>query len=81
MTPAWVETVWTRSQKANVHANDDEFQSFRCPPFLNLTVCSTGIKIAAERNELQKLITENGGTLTGALNIRTTDVLICSGPE
>lgn len=80
MTPLWVETVWNRSSKANVHANDDEFNRFKCPPFYNLTICSTGIKAAGVRMELQKLISENGGTLTGALNLRTTDVLVCNGP-
>lgn len=81
MTPLWVENVWNRSRKANVHANDDEFNHFKCPPFYNLTICPTGIKVASERRELQKLVNENGGTLTGALNLKTTDVLVCSGPE
>lgn len=79
MKPLWVETVWNRSRKANIHANDDEFKSFRCPPFYNLNICSTGIRSATERKELQKLIVENGGTSTGALNLKTTDVLVCSG--
>lgn len=79
MTPAWVETVWNSSKKANIHANDDEFEQFRCPVFYNLTICSTGIKNANERKQLQKLISENGGTFTGALALKTTDVLVCSG--
>lgn len=80
MTPLWVETVWNRSRKANVHGNDEEFQSLRCPPFFNLSVCSTGIRTTTERKELQKTISDHGGTLTGALNVRTTNVLLCSGP-
>lgn len=81
MTPLWVETVWNRSRTANVHATDDEFQNFRCPPFYNLTVCSTGIKSVSKRNELQEIITKNGGTLTGELNLKTTDVLVCSDSQ
>lgn len=80
MTPLWVDTVWNRSSKANIHANDDEFKSFQCPPFYNLSICSTGIKTAAERTALQKLISEHGGILTGNLNLKTTNVLICNGP-
>lgn len=81
MTPLWVENVWIRSSKANVHADDDIFKQYYCPPFYNLKICSTGFKTVTERKELQKLVSENGGTLTGVLQVKTTDVLVCSGPE
>lgn len=67
--------------KANVHCDDPEFLVHRCPSFLNLTICSTGLKTFAERQHVKQLITENGGTYTGPLNVKSTDVLLCSGAE
>lgn len=79
MTPEWVDAVWTESQKVNVHCNDEKFQSYSCGPFYKLTICATGLANAAEKRELEKLITNAGGTFTAALMLKKTDVLVCYG--
>lgn len=79
MTPAWVDAVWTESQKVNIHCNDEKFRSYCCLPFHNLTICATGLTKVAEKHELDKLITSNGGKYTAALALTKTDVLVCYG--
>ncbi|CAH0559697.1 unnamed protein product [Brassicogethes aeneus] len=81
LLPGWVDAVWEASQSGNVHANDEQFQSFKVPPLHNLVVCSTGFTRASERSELTRIVSENGGNFTGKLSISSTDVLVCKGTE
>ncbi|XP_050511327.1 DNA topoisomerase 2-binding protein 1 isoform X1 [Diabrotica virgifera virgifera] len=79
MRPTWIDDVWTASQTANVHADDEDFQKHKCLTFHNLTISSTGITNLAEKLKIEKLVTENGGNFSGKLTLATTDVLVCSG--
>ncbi|KAG5880916.1 hypothetical protein JTB14_036421 [Gonioctena quinquepunctata] len=79
MCPSWIDAIWKVSQTVNVHADDDQFKKHQCLPFQNLTVSSTGLSNAAERQQIEKLVKENGGVFTGKLNLSNTDILICCG--
>ncbi|XP_023021117.2 mutagen-sensitive 101 isoform X1 [Leptinotarsa decemlineata] len=79
MCPSWIDDVWKVSQSVNAHADDDQFKKHTCLPFQNLTICSTGLTKAAERQKIEMLIKKNGGIFSGKLNLTNTDILICCG--
>ncbi|KAL3278933.1 hypothetical protein HHI36_016451 [Cryptolaemus montrouzieri] len=79
MTSPWIDAVWEASQETNVHCDDSQFSTFKCPPFHKLIICSTGITSSTEREEVRKLVLENGGEFSGKLNLNNTNFLICEG--
>ncbi|CAG9818278.1 unnamed protein product [Phaedon cochleariae] len=79
MCPSWIDDVWNVSQNVNIHGDDEQFLKHKCLCFQNLTVCSTGLSNVAERQKIEKLVAENGGTFTGKLNLANTNVLVCCG--
>ncbi|XP_044744931.1 DNA topoisomerase 2-binding protein 1-B isoform X4 [Coccinella septempunctata] len=79
LTPSWIDAVWEASQEANIHCNDKQFDKFKCPPLHKLIICTTGISSMKEREEVRRLVTENGGEFTAKLNLKKTDFLICDG--
>lgn len=81
MTAKWVEMVWQASLTRNIHCTDDEFSKYKCLPFHQLTISSTGFPSAEMRQELAEKIVGNGGVFTGALAIAKTDVLVVYGAK
>lgn len=79
MNTAWVDAVWKASLNKNVHCNNQMFKTYYLKPFHKLIVSCTGFTNVSERQQLEKLIQENGGSYKGTLNLHNTDVLICNG--
>lgn len=77
MLPSWVDDVWQNSLKGNIHCDDEEFKKHRIPPLYNLNICITGINNAEERQNIAKLVTDNGGKYSGLLRLKSTHILIC----
>ncbi|KAK4881729.1 hypothetical protein RN001_005048 [Aquatica leii] len=75
MLNSWVTDVWDVSLKANVHSTNEQFNKHICPVFYNLLVCCTGLS-NVQRNELSKLITDNGGKYKEQLYLNKTDIMI-----
>lgn len=76
----WIEAVWEKSKYSNVNGKDDEFKSFISPLFHNLKVTTSGID-KREKEKLRELIEEHGGSFSGTLQEKNTNVLILSKPE
>ncbi|XP_044258153.1 DNA topoisomerase 2-binding protein 1 isoform X2 [Tribolium madens] len=81
MISKWVDAVWEASQINNVHCDNEEFKKYRCLPFHNLTICSTGFSNIEMRAEVAQKVAKNGGIFTAALTVSKTDVLIVYGVE
>lgn len=79
MLPTWIDAVWNASLNSNINCNDKEFEKYRCLPFQNLRICTTGFTILEERKEIQRLIEENGGIYSGQMHVTRTDILVCEG--
>uniref|UniRef100_A0A1Q3EWX2 Putative dna topoisomerase 2-binding protein 1-a n=2 Tax=Culex tarsalis TaxID=7177 RepID=A0A1Q3EWX2_CULTA len=75
MHPDWVRDVWEQSLKKMVSAQDEEFAKHVLPIFYSLTITSTGLTLG-KRNQIKKLIEENGGKYIGAFKSEVTDILI-----
>ncbi|KAL0280534.1 UNVERIFIED_CONTAM: hypothetical protein PYX00_001796 [Menopon gallinae] len=76
----WIEAVWEKSKYSNINGNDDEFKSYISPLFHNLKVTTSGIG-RKEKEKIKELIEEHGGTFSGALEEKNTNVLIVAKPE
>ncbi|GBP66273.1 Mariner Mos1 transposase [Eumeta japonica] len=75
MSITWVTDVWDTSLTMNVNGNSMEFNKHRLKPFNNLHITTSGIG-KKEKQSIIKLVTENGGTFTGAFQSETTDIVI-----
>ena len=80
LLPAWVYRCWELGQKTHVCATDEEFHSFICPMFKGYTISATGLD-SRQREDIQTIITENGGTFSGSLDMRTCTHLIADLPK
>ncbi|XP_034250905.1 DNA topoisomerase 2-binding protein 1 [Thrips palmi] len=63
----WVDAVWKRSLKEYIFATDEKFDEYRCPPFLDLKVASTGLNIR-EQDKLKRTLAKYGGQYDHSLN-------------
>ncbi|PNF40863.1 hypothetical protein B7P43_G15936 [Cryptotermes secundus] len=79
MTQDWVHSVWEASCKRNVHASDPEFQVYKCPVFHGLTITCSNLP-RQQKEELRKLINDNGGIFSGQLECEKTKLLIITNP-
>ncbi|XP_008190279.1 DNA topoisomerase 2-binding protein 1 isoform X2 [Tribolium castaneum] len=79
MVSQWVEAVWEESQTNNIHCDDEKFKKYRCLPFHNLIICSTGFPNTEMRAEAAQNVAKNGGIFTASLTVAKTDVLIVYG--
>lgn len=79
MISKWIDVVWDASQKNNIHCNDVEFTKYRCLPFHNLTISSTGFDSVEKRTEVAQMVARNGGVFTASLAVARTDVLVVHG--
>ncbi|KAF5273001.1 hypothetical protein FQA39_LY07650 [Lamprigera yunnana] len=75
MLSSWITDVWEASLKSNIHATNETFSKHKCPVLYNLIVCCTGLSLT-QRNELQQLITDHGGTYKEQLHVHKTDIVI-----
>ncbi|XP_015595302.1 DNA topoisomerase 2-binding protein 1-A isoform X2 [Cephus cinctus] len=66
-TEHWLDAVWNTNLQQFVKATDSMFDKYKCPVFLNLVITSTNLP-RREKDELKKLIDNNGGIFMGALD-------------
>ncbi|XP_045456996.1 DNA topoisomerase 2-binding protein 1-like [Melitaea cinxia] len=75
MSESWVDAVWEASLRLNVNGSSSEFDEYKLPPFANLQVTTSGIS-KKEKQNIMKLVNENGGVFSGAFQSETTDVVV-----
>ncbi|KDR12289.1 DNA topoisomerase 2-binding protein 1-B isoform X2 [Zootermopsis nevadensis] len=75
MTGQWVHSVWEASCKRNIHACDPEFQAYKCPVFHGLTITCSNLP-RQQKEEIRKLINDNGGVFSGQLECDNTKLLV-----
>ena len=78
--PSWVYACWEQGAYEHKSAFDKEFSRYFCPCFKGFTICVTGL-LAEERQQIKTLTTENGGTYSGELNMRTCTHLLVKYPR
>ncbi|XP_026479826.1 DNA topoisomerase 2-binding protein 1-A-like [Ctenocephalides felis] len=76
----WIEAIWKESLKDEVMGACPEFieqsvTTYRLPPFYGLTITSASLS-GEDKNNVKKLIEDNGGTYSGKFQTDTTDVLV-----
>ncbi|XP_063829748.1 uncharacterized protein LOC135079044 [Ostrinia nubilalis] len=75
MSETWVEAVWEASMNMNINGSSSEFDSHKLPPFANLQVTTSGIS-KKDKHMIMKLVSEHGGSFSGAFQSETTDVVV-----
>lgn len=79
MTGDWVQNLWLESCKRNAHASDPEFQAYKCPVFHGLTITCSNLP-RQQKEEIRRLIDDNGGIFSGQLECENTKLLIIAIP-
>ncbi|XP_058035608.1 DNA topoisomerase 2-binding protein 1 isoform X2 [Ahaetulla prasina] len=80
LLPTWIKALWDKSQHRITRYTDVNMGEFLCPPFLGCTICVTGLS-SMDRQEVQRLTTENGGQYTGQLKMNECTHLIVQEPK
>lgn len=76
MLPSWIDYLYQASLSSHLNPDDPEIiEKHKCPPFYQLTICSTGI--GSKTKQLERVVTENGGTYAAKLVLAKTDILVC----
>lgn len=76
MLPSWIDYLYEVSLSSHLNPDDPEIvEKYKCPPFYQLTICSTGI--GSKNKRLERVVTENGGTYAAKLVLAKTDILVC----
>ncbi|XP_067639811.1 DNA topoisomerase 2-binding protein 1-A [Eurosta solidaginis] len=71
----WVQRVWERSCVENVAATDEEFDKYKLPIFFGTNITCTGLE-TDKKNEVMRLVNENGGTYHCAFRSALVDIVI-----
>ncbi|XP_015119451.1 DNA topoisomerase 2-binding protein 1 isoform X2 [Diachasma alloeum] len=74
-TKDWIFAVWETNLKDYIPATDGSFDKYQVPVFMNLVVTSTNIP-KDEKDELKKIIEQNGGKFMGPLDGQKVKILI-----
>ncbi|XP_061231006.1 DNA topoisomerase 2-binding protein 1 isoform X2 [Neopsephotus bourkii] len=80
LLPAWVKTLWDKSQQSIMTYTDVNMDDYACPVFLGCTICVTGLN-TSDRKEVQRLTVEHGGQYTGQLKMNECTHLIVQEPK
>lgn len=76
MLPSWIDDLYEASLSSHLNQDVPEItKKHKCPPFYQLTICSTGI--GSKTKQLERVVTENGGTYAAKLFLAKTDILVC----
>jgi len=60
MKKEWINAVWKANLKEVIKADDNIFDKYKCPVFMNLTVTSTNLS-KRQKEEIKRLIHDHGG--------------------
>jgi hypothetical protein len=60
MKKEWINAVWEANLKEVIKADDNIFDKYKCPVFMNLTVTSTNLP-KRQKEEIKRLIHDHGG--------------------
>ncbi|XP_006009932.1 DNA topoisomerase 2-binding protein 1 isoform X3 [Latimeria chalumnae] len=80
LMPAWVKTLWEKSQKNMIRYTDVNTEEYQCPVFLGCVICVTGL-CSLDRKEVQRLTDQHGGQYTGQLKMNECTHLIVQEPK
>jgi len=81
LLPSWVHETWEKSQYDHILASNlKDSTEYIVPIFKGCTICVTGID-AMKRDHIKSLISNNGGTYSGELNMKTCTHLLCEQPK
>lgn len=76
MLPSWIDYLFEVSMGSHLNPDDPVIvEKHKCPPFYQLTICSTGI--GSKNKRLERVVAENGGTYAAKLVLAKTDILVC----
>ncbi|XP_017886293.1 DNA topoisomerase 2-binding protein 1 isoform X2 [Ceratina calcarata] len=75
VTKKWVEAIWEENLKHFTKPDDEIFDKYKAPVFLNLIVTATNLQ-KRQKEELKRLIGDNGGTLMGPLDPSIVKVVL-----
>ncbi|CAK9821901.1 DNA topoisomerase 2-binding protein 1-A [Anthophora retusa] len=78
VTKEWVEAIWEENLKDFVKADHAMFDKYKASVFLHLVVTSTNLS-KRQKEEIKRLINNNGGTFMGPLD--GTKVKVVLAPE
>ncbi|KAL3309212.1 DNA topoisomerase 2-binding protein 1 [Cichlidogyrus casuarinus] len=81
LLPSWIEEAWQLSSiqdPINLMA-DLYLEKFKIPIFHKLVICVSGLSVT-ERKEVSELVTSNGGSYSGQLQVGSTTHLIVHKP-
>ncbi|KAH0952086.1 hypothetical protein HN011_008630 [Eciton burchellii] len=81
MKKEWINAVWEANLKEVIKADDNIFDKYKCPVFMNLTVTSTNLP-KRQKEEIKRLIHDHGGTFMGPLDGTKVRVVVAleNGP-
>ncbi|XP_032667662.1 DNA topoisomerase 2-binding protein 1 isoform X2 [Odontomachus brunneus] len=77
MTKDWIKAVWEANLNEVVKANNEIFDKYKCPVFMNLVVTSTNLS-KRQKEEVKCLIHDHGGTFMGPLDGAKVRIVIAS---
>ncbi|XP_025993748.1 DNA topoisomerase 2-binding protein 1 isoform X2 [Solenopsis invicta] len=77
MTKEWIEAVWKANLKEVIRADDETFDKYKCPVFMNLIVTSTNLH-KSQKEEVKRVIHSHGGTFMGPLDGTKVRVVLAS---
>ncbi|KAJ8681698.1 hypothetical protein QAD02_017490 [Eretmocerus hayati] len=77
VTIDWVKSVWETNLTETIPATDSQFEKHKCPVFFNLVVTTTNLS-KRQKEEVRKLISDNGGEFMGVLDGGKVRVVITS---
>ncbi len=79
MKSEWIYETWNLSKNDDYSYTTDEFfQKHKVPIFYNLVITSTGIP-ESDKNEIVKLINDNGGKYSGSFKVSLDFHIFCAG--
>lgn len=80
MTKDWIYHLWKVGTSKYVCAKDVKWEEFMCPLFHGCKICLTGFS-AADKVQIQKLVSKFGGEYSGAMKLNFTTHLIVNKAE
>lgn len=75
MQAEWIDAVWRAGKTKSILATDIIFEKYKLPIFYGANISASGLS-SSQRDEILKLVTENGGNFQKSFKSSSTDILI-----
>ncbi|XP_023241531.1 DNA topoisomerase 2-binding protein 1-A-like isoform X2 [Centruroides sculpturatus] len=76
----WIHDCWDNGQYQQIHATNEIYKKYLCPPFYGLSVTVSQLT-NEERKNIQQCIEKNGGKYSGAMRAKEVTHLILMEPK